>query len=250
MSWLSFDVDLTFDDGVTGKEMTLTPTLDFGEWGCIDIYSELVVLADDIEDANFYRVRGINFYGVGFEANWNGVKFESLSALDWPYHWVTTDIELDTDYDTYQEALEAIEDVLEDYPYWEVFVISSEADSCCVAALEFNIATFFSQSSEMLFDSGKSEVDFSMGLGSNFDVNAGFVVTEANAFDEMSVGFTVLPGKLNTTKKLGALLRQGSFSRLSLGNWLLFSNVDDKSKGARPLSRSGYISRAVMVELQ
>ena len=164
ISWLTFDVDLAFATGVSGKTMTITPNLNFGTFTCITIYGELL--------GTFPQITGYNIYGIGLTYTWNGVTFSSLSALA-PGWYVTSDVALD-----------------DEGSYWEAFTISSEADACCGGLFDFSVSTFFDKNSAMLFDWGESSVELSMGLGSNYTGWTGLVVKDTG-FDSWTIGFKV-----------------------------------------------------------
>jgi len=164
ISWLTFDVDLTFATGLSGKTMTITPNLNFGTFTCITIYGELL--------GTFPQITGYNIYGIGLTYTWNGVTFSSLSALA-PGWYVTSDVALD-----------------DEGSYWEAFTVSSEADACCGGLFDFSVSTFFDKNSAMLFDWGESSVKLSMGLGSNYTGWTGLVVKDTG-FDSWTIGFKV-----------------------------------------------------------
>jgi hypothetical protein len=161
IAWLTFDADLTFDDGDTGKSLTLTPAISLGDWTCITLYYDLLTTGT-------YQINGIYFYGLGLSYSWNGVSFSSQSSFD----------------ATKNEAITGNAD------YWEVFTIESEADSCCGGGFDFSVATYFDNDSAKLFDWGESDIDVSVGMGSNFSVSAGLVV-DTTGFTELTVGFDV-----------------------------------------------------------
>jgi hypothetical protein len=163
IAWLTFDADLTFDDGETGKSLTLTPAISLGDFTCIELYYELIY-----EGTTGYKIEGIDFYGIALEYTWNGVSFSSASSFDADYN----------------------EDITGNAAYWEVFTIASTADSCCGGGFDFSVATYFDNDSTKLFDWGESDIDVSVGMGSNFSVSAGLVV-DTTGFTELTVGFDV-----------------------------------------------------------
>ncbi len=160
ISWLTFDFDLTFDDGEEGKSLSFTPNISLGDWACIKLYYDLIT-SDSI------NIDGIYFYGMTLSYTWNGVTFSETSAFD------TSDPK----------------DLVKD-PYWEVFTIKSAGDSCCGGAVDFQIDTYFSASSTMLFDWGETDVSLSFGIGSNFTLNTGLVV-DTTGLTQVSFGFDV-----------------------------------------------------------
>jgi len=163
IAWLTFDADLTFDDGTDGKVLEITPAINLGDFTCITLYYDLLT-------SDTWHIDGIYFYGIEMSSGdlWPGVTFTSLSAFD-PAD--PKDLVLD--------------------PYWEVFTIASEADACCGGGFDFSVATYFEQESGMLFDWGQSTVKVSMGLGSNYTAWTGLTVTDAG-LTEWILGFKVI----------------------------------------------------------
>jgi len=168
--WLSFDIDLTFDDGPTGKVLTLTPAIDLGTFTCITIYVELIDDTGATSCEGGWYFGGFYFYGISLEYTWNGVSFYSASSFD----------------DAFNEELTGYD------AYWEVFTISSEADSCCGGAFDFSVSTYFACETEgdTLFDWAMTEISVGLGLGSNFDITLGLQV-DTTGFSELSFGFCV-----------------------------------------------------------
>lgn len=167
ISWITFDASLTFDDGVTGKSLTLTPNLNLGDFSCLTLYAELVDEAGQ-SCANVAEISGIKFYGIGLDYTWNGVSFSSQSSFDADYN----------------EKITGLAD------YWELFKISSAADACCGGAFDFSVSTYFSCTSAMLFDWGESVVKVSMGLGSNYSGWTSLTVGDTG-FTQWKIGFKV-----------------------------------------------------------
>jgi hypothetical protein len=170
LPWLTLDLDLTFETGADGKEMILTPVIDLGDFVCIVLYYEYQGHVGDSgcgvpKPAKF---DGIYFYGIGLDYSWNGVDFSSLSMFDVNYYDLVHASEL----------------------YWEVFTISSAADSCCGGGFDFDVSTYFACDSELLFDWGMTEIEVTIGMGSNFDVTFGLVV-DVDGFTELSFCFDV-----------------------------------------------------------
>jgi hypothetical protein len=208
IAWLTFDVDLSFyADTLGGKVMTLTPKIDLGDWLCIELFYDLIT-------DGTYNIEGINFWGLELDYTWNGVSFLSKSVFDWPTHFIIAGADLD-DF-TYNEVdkvweytgdpIEDCDDfyqALKDASYWEVFTISSESDSCCGGAFDFSVSTYFSAWAfnlycgeylyiyePMLFGWGRTDIDVSIGLGSNFDVTLGLSV-DVDGFNKATFGFCV-----------------------------------------------------------
>jgi len=173
LPWLTFDVDLTFNDGTLGKEMVLTPAFDLGDFTCITLYYGF---GQDAEGGTSCGDNGViieefQVYAVELDYTWNGVSFYSLSILNTSLYIANVDPYWDD-------------------AYWEVFTISSEADACCGGAFDFSVSSYFACDSELLFDWALTEIEVGMGLGSNFSFNLGLMV-DTTSFTEFSFGFEV-----------------------------------------------------------
>ena len=139
LSWVSFDLDLFFTTQTDPqKTLTITPVLNLEE-ACLTVWAE-------VSQTGSLTITGLNIYGIGVEATWNGVTFYSASSLDPSKN----------------------EDVTGYSDYWEVFTITSEGDSCCGGLLDFSVSTYFSSGSAMLFDWGQTSAAFEFGITSNF----------------------------------------------------------------------------------
>jgi len=147
--------------------MTITPNLNLGDSSCIVLYAELVG-PDGESCGTLAQIEGINIYGVGFSFDPAGVTFSSYSSFDADHN----------------------EELTGNGDYWEVFTISSEADSCCGGGFSFALDTYFSCTSDALFDWAETDVSVEYGLGSNFTVSTGLNVTDLG-FTEWTIGFCV-----------------------------------------------------------
>jgi len=168
LSWFTFDAALTFTTQTdTQKTLTLTPTLTFGTSDCIVVYVDFVG-ADGESCGTDLTITGIKVYGIGLTYAWNGVSFSSYSSF----------------------AADSNEELTGNADYWEVFSITSAADSCCGGGFSFALDTYFSCTSSKLFDWAETDASISYGLGSNFTITTGLNVTDAG-FTEWSIGFDV-----------------------------------------------------------
>ncbi len=170
ISWVTFDADLTFDTDVTGKSLTLKPNLVLGDYSCITLY---VAFIDQNgvscqSPSQPLEITGIEVYGIGLSYDWNGVSFSSQSSFDPAKN----------------------KEITGNADYWEVFTISSSADSCCGGGFSFALDTYFDCNSTVLFDWGETDASISYGLGSNFTVKTGLNVTSAG-FTKWTLGFDV-----------------------------------------------------------
>ena len=162
LPWITFDFDLTFKTGETGKSLTVSPAIDLGDFSCITLYGKL-----DTDD--HITITDLYIYGMSLSYTFNGVTFSETTAFD------TTD----------PEGL-----VGDKGGYWEVFTIESAGDSCCGGAVDFSVDTYFDANSDMLFDWGETDVSLSFGIGSNFTLDTGLIVDDTG-LTEISFGFTV-----------------------------------------------------------
>ena len=170
LSWFTFDAALTFTTQTdTQKTLTLTPVLTFGTSDCIVLYVDFIGVDGKSCDTSL-TISGIEIYGLGLEYSWNGVSFSSLSAFG-------------------DNTLADLDDTLSS-DYWEVFSITSEADSCCGGGFSFALDTYFACDSAVLFDWAETDASISYGLGSNFTITTGLNVEDAG-FTEWSIGFEV-----------------------------------------------------------
>ena len=161
LPFLTFDFDLTFSTQTEGKVLTIIPTINLDS-DCIIIYAELVTGSSD------WIITGLDIYGVGLRYSWNGLSFASYSSFDPGKNASLTGKS----------------------EYWEVFTITNNTDSCCGGGLEFSVSTYFSCDSTALFDWGETDVDVSVGIGSNFTLSTGLLV-DTTGLKEWTLGFAV-----------------------------------------------------------
>ncbi len=173
ISWLVFDADLTFSQGTgVGKSLTLTPKLNLGDFSCFTLYTALVSAGgESCTTDGALSITGINIYAIGVSFDPAGVTFSDISIFDVSKYIANVD-------PYWNDA------------YWEEISISTEADSCCGGGFSFALDTYFSCTSEALFDWAETDVSITYGLGSNFDVSMGLNVTDAG-FVEWDLGFCV-----------------------------------------------------------
>lgn len=159
MTWLLFDIEITFDDGEEGKSLQVTPRLNFAEEFCVTIFADLIGSGTIVE--------GIDFYGAQFRYNWDSVYFDALTAFDPedPFGLVTG-------------------------PYWERYCVGSIADSCCGGLFNFQVCTYFDSESSLLFDWGMTEGSVSVGIGSNFSLQASLSIIETGV-EQLCLGGTI-----------------------------------------------------------
>ena len=161
LPFLTFDFDLTFSIQTEGKVLTIVPTINLDS-DCIIIYAELVTGSSD------WIITGLNIYGVGLRYSWTGLSFASYSSFDPGKNASLTGKS----------------------EYWEVFTITNNTDSCCGGEFEFSVSTYFSCDSTALFDWGETDIDVSVGIGSNFTLSTGILV-DTTGIKEWTIGFAV-----------------------------------------------------------
>jgi hypothetical protein len=164
--WLSFSIALTFDDGVTGKVVSVSPSLVFGAFDCITLYGGLI--------GTFPEFTGFNIYGAKIAYTWNGITFTDVTVFDYPDYYVTSSLGIKAG----------------SGEYWEAFQLKFDGDACCGGAFDFTITTFFEKDSAILFDWGESIAAFSMGIGSNFTVSTSLTVDDMG-LELWKLGFKV-----------------------------------------------------------
>jgi len=176
LSWLSFDVELTFQ--LQTKSIVLTPTLVLGETVCIDIYAAVLTGAQDntIYDS-FTSITGISLYGLGFTSSWDGVTVKDLTVLDTGHYAITTE-----EYGSViEEIVEALEDGHEYYPdYWELISIAVTGDGCCGGSYTFLANTYFDKNATNLFGWGMTHIEGRFPISSNL-----FLTVEIEVDDDM-----------------------------------------------------------------
>jgi hypothetical protein len=180
ISWLNFDLELTFE--LQTKSLVLTPTLNLGKTTCINLYAAIVT-----DPASPVSISGINVYGLGFTYSWNGVSVKSLSVFNTGCYAITT-----PEYGSVIEDIaEAIEDGHDFYSdYWELFSIEVVGDGCCGGSYTFLANTYFQCDSTSLFDWGMTHIEASMPISSNLFLN-GELEVNTDGLDHFGFGVKV-----------------------------------------------------------
>lgn len=169
LSWLTLDVELTFQTQT--KSLVLTPTVVLCETLCIDVYAEVLTDApvgtgttNTLFDG-YSSITGIGLYGLGFSFSWNGVTVKELTVLDTARYAITTE-----EYGSViEEITEALDNGHEYYPdYWELFSIEVTGDGCCGGEYTFLANTYFDKSSNSLFDWGMTYMAARIPIGPGF----------------------------------------------------------------------------------
>ncbi len=182
LSWLTLDLDLTFQ--TTVKTMELTPTLVLGDALCIDVYAE--VLTDAPVGTNttntlfdtYNSITGIGIYSLGFSYIWNGVTVKELTVLDTGRYAITT-----PEYGSViEEIVEALENGHDYYPdYWELLSIEIVGDGCCGGTNRFLANTYFNRSETALFGWGMTHIEGEVAINPTISISTQIEVSTDGA---------------------------------------------------------------------
>ena len=188
LSWLTFDVELTFQ--LQTKSIVLTPTLVLGEAACIDVYAAVLTDAqDNTIYGGFASLTGISLYGLGFSYSWDGVTVRDLTVLDTGCYAITTP--------EYGSAIEEITEALKNghdfYPdYWELISIEVVGDGCCGGSYIFLANTYFDKNASNLFGWGMTHIEASIPINSKLFLTAEVEVdNDTPGLDHFGFGFKV-----------------------------------------------------------
>lgn len=163
-------LDATLEFTLQTKTLTLSPRFDFGATACFDIYIEQSYTGGA---GNVLTLESITIEGFGISCDIGTVTFTGLS------YWGTV------------ANLSEKPGLLSGTPYWEVYSVSSNDDACC-GPFGFDVAVYFLDAGDMLFDVSLIEADMTLQIASEFTFNMGMVVdVEISAFTEWVVGFLV-----------------------------------------------------------
>ncbi len=202
LSWLTFDLDLTFQ--TTVKTVGLTPALVLGEALCIDVYAEVLTNApvgtnttNTIFDA-YNSITGIGIYGLGFSYSWNGVTVKELTVLNTGRYAITT-----PEYGSViEEIVEAIEGGHDYYAaYWELLSIEVVRDGCCGGTNRFLANTYFNRNETALFGWGMTCIEGEVAINSTITLSTQLEVS-TNGADYLGVGIEVARGDGYTLRRV------------------------------------------------
>jgi len=182
LSWLSFDVDLTFE--IDEKSLSLEPSLSLGEAACIEVYAELEW------DAAPLSVGGIGLYGIEFVCELGLVTVRDVAVLNpdtvLPRYVITTE--------AYGSVIERRVDAIaaghEYYPYWELLSIAYSGAGCCGRDLEFLANAYFHEHSTGLFDWWMTRVEAEIPLAEDFSFTLGMTFYRTYVYP-LTFGFRV-----------------------------------------------------------
>ena len=165
-------LDVVLEFTVQTKTLTLSPRFDFGVTACFDLYIEQASTTG-VGPGTVVTLDSITIEGIGISCDIGSVTFTGLSF------WGTV------------AELTDKPGLLSGTPYWEVYAVSSNEDACC-GPFGFDVAVYFLDSGDMLFDVSLIEADMTLQIASQFTFNMGMTVdVEIGAFTEWIVGFLV-----------------------------------------------------------
>jgi hypothetical protein len=141
LSWLTFDVELTFEPQT--KSLAVTPRLSLAEAACVALYAELDW------DAASASIDGIGLYGIELIGRFGPVTVRDVAVFDLDRYAITSEA-----YGSVVERLiDAIEDGHDVYPdYWELLSIAYRGAGCCGETTSFLVDVYFDEASSGLFD--------------------------------------------------------------------------------------------------
>ncbi|MFC2108137.1 hypothetical protein ACFLS5_01595 [Candidatus Bipolaricaulota bacterium] len=182
LSWLTFDVELTFQTQT--KSIVLVPTLVLGDALCIDLYAEVLTDAPVGTDTTntlfdaYNSITGIGIYGLGFSTSWNGVTVRELTVLNTGRYAITTP-EYGSVIEEIVEALENGHDYYADY--WEMLSIEVVGDGCCGGTNRFLANTYFNRSETALFGWGMTYIEGEVAINSTISLSTQLEVSTDGA---------------------------------------------------------------------
>jgi len=155
--WMTVDADLAFE--MDEKELDLSPSFDFGTFGCIDLY----VAA---QTPSILQISSFEVYGIGMQCEIEEWTFEALSYIDGTHKL--------------------------NGEYWEMYALSFDNDADCCGLTSAEVKVYFLAGGLQLFDVALFEGAFDLALSDHltFDIGMTFDI-EGGAFDELTLGFVV-----------------------------------------------------------
>jgi len=162
LPWLTFDAEVCFE--LQTKTLNLTPSFDFGDVVCFELYFDV----DFDTDGPGFSFGDITVEGIGLSCDIGGVEFYGLS------YWGDGDKP----------------GPLYGTTYWEVYQISTTDDGCC-GPFDFDIAVFFSDEHLSLFDIAEFDANMSIQLASQFTFSMGIDYVVGTGYTTWSLGFNV-----------------------------------------------------------
>jgi len=173
---LTLTLDYVFE--LQTASHTFIPSLET-DYGCVKAYTNIV--------QNGSILTGLEFYGIAFQATFAGATFTSISNLDTTKYVITI-----PEHGMIVEPLaEAIAEGHLYYPqeFWEVISVVVEIPPAGCGST-FSLHTFFSTSTGLLFDWGRSKMKATFSNGGFFSISSG-VVIDTTGFNEWTIGMSV-----------------------------------------------------------
>ena len=177
---LPLNLTLNYVFSLQTASHTFTPSIETN-YGCLKIYSGIL--------GSGGQITGIEIYGVAFQASFAGTTFTSISNLNTTDYVITTPaygsiIELESDAIDGGHLFYAQE-------YWEIISLAVETPVLGMGgSFTFSVSTFFSTSTGLLFDWGKSEMGVTLNLGKAFSATS-TVIIDTTGFSEWKISMTV-----------------------------------------------------------
>jgi len=188
LSWLTFDVELTFQ--VQTKSVLLTTTFAPGKAGCINVYATLLTGAQDNKlYQNFTSIIWIDLYGISFAYSWKGIKVKALTVLDTGHYAITTP--------EYGSVIEEITKALkydhEYYPhYWELLSVEVTGGEGCREGFTFLANTYFDKNATNLLGWGMTHIEGKFSISSKVSFTAEIEIDGGTPrLDHFGFGFEV-----------------------------------------------------------
>lgn len=161
---LPFNLTLDYTFSLQTASHTFTPSL-VTEYGCLRIYTGILGTGGEIT--------GIAIYGVAFQGSFAGTTFTSISNLDTTAYVITTPA-LGSSVMLKDTAL-AAGYLFHPQHYWQIVSLEVETPSA-LGSFTFSVSTFFSTTTGLLFDWGKSEMAVTAAIGRNFSATSAVTV--------------------------------------------------------------------------
>jgi hypothetical protein len=162
LPWVTLGALLHFE--LQTKEITITPTFDFGAIVCFDLFFEV----DESDGATYplaiLDLDTISIVGIGIGCTIGGVDFYALSMFDGS---------------------------IRDGAYWEQYSIDVGADACCGGVFEFGLDMFFDNAGATLFEVALIEVDMKVNITSQFAFTMALDIDVDGGFTNWCLGFEV-----------------------------------------------------------
>ena len=174
-----FTITLDIEYTLQTKTRTFTPSLD-SHYGCVSLYTNLVQSGSSV-------ITGLELYGISFEISIGGATLRSITNFDTTTYVITT-----PEYGSIVEPLtEAIDEGHIYYPqaYWEVVSLAVDVPPVG-CGFSFFVDTFFSTSTGLLFDWGRSTMGVTLALGSTVSASSSITI-DTTGFTEWTLGVEV-----------------------------------------------------------